>query len=91
MANQQREERLQSRFKFARAFVSGELDFKSTAAEVARGLNISVKTLQRDITRARRHQRFDEWRPCPPGPTPGENCVSACKSDPHLGDIGVQK
>ena len=77
MANQQREERLQSRFKFARAFVSGELDFKSTAAEVARGLNISVKTLQRDITRARRHQRFDEWRPCPPGPTPGENRTPA--------------
>lgn len=77
MENQQREERLQSRFKFARAFVSGELDIKTAAAEIARGLNISVKTLQRDITRARRHQRFDEWRPCSPGPKPGANRTPA--------------
>ncbi len=77
MANQEREERLQTRFKFARAFVSGELDIRTAAAEVARGLNISVKTLRRDVTRARRHQRFDEWRPCPPGPKPGDNRTPA--------------
>lgn len=77
MPNQQREERLQARFKFARAFVSGELDLNTAAAEVARGLGVSVKTLQRDVARARRHQRFDEWRPCSPGPKPGDNRTSA--------------
>jgi putative transposase len=77
MENQQRDERLQDRFKFARAFVSGELDIRTAAAEVARGLNISVKTLQRDVTRARRHQRFDEWRPRLPGPKPGDNRTPA--------------
>jgi putative transposase len=73
MAKQEREERLQTRFKFARAFVAGELDLTTAAVEVARGLNVSVKTLRRDVTRARRHQRFDEWRPRRPGPKPGDN------------------
>ena len=77
MENQQRGERLQDRFRFARAFVSGELDIKTAAVEVAHGLNISVRTLQRDITRARRHQRFDEWRPRLPGPKPGDNRTPA--------------
>jgi putative transposase len=69
----EREERLQIRFKFARAFVCGELNFKDAADEVARGLGISVKTLRRDITRAHQHQRYDEWRPDKPGPKLGQH------------------
>ncbi|MES3028108.1 MAG: Mu transposase C-terminal domain-containing protein [Pseudomonadota bacterium] len=77
MTSQQRQEHLQTRFKFARAFVSGELDIRTAAEEVARGLNVSVKTLHRDVTRARRHQRFDEWCPRAPGPKPGDNRTPA--------------
>lgn len=73
MSKLEREERLQRRFLFARAFVSGELNFETAAEEVARGLSISVKTLRRDVARARRHQRYDEWRPARPGPKPGQH------------------
>lgn len=73
MSRNEREEHLQRRFKFARAFVSGELNFQSAGDDVARRLNISTKTLRRDVARAKRHQRYDEWRPAKPGPKRGQH------------------
>lgn len=70
------EAQLEARFRFARAFVAGEFDLKHDGPEVARGLNISPKTLARDVTRARRHQRYDEWRPGKRGPKPGQHRTS---------------
>lgn len=67
------EERLESRFKFALAFVSGDLDLRLDGASVAKALDVSLKTLARDITRARRHHRYDEWRPARRGPKPGQH------------------
>jgi putative transposase len=70
------EAHLEARFRFARAFVAGEFDLRRDSDQIARALNVSAKTLARDVTRARKHQRYDEWRPARRGPKPGQNRTS---------------
>ena len=58
MSKSKREEHLEMRFKCARAFVSGELDFRSAGDEVAQRLNISTKTLHRPVS-----EMFSDYKP----------------------------
>lgn len=66
------EAKLRTRFLVARQFVVGGLDHYFVADAACKELQISRKTLARDIARARMHQTFEEWRPKRRGPPLGQ-------------------
>ena len=68
------ESQLRSRFKVVLAFVQGDLGEGEFGA-AARALNISIKTLRRDIKRASGPTTFEEWRPRKRGPPKGQRRV----------------
>lgn len=67
------EAKLHRRFRFARAFHTGELLLWYSATQVCAELGISQKTLGRDVARFAEHPHFDDWRPGPRGPKAGSH------------------
>ncbi len=75
-ASEDLEAQLHTRFRVAIAFVQGDLDVYQQD-DAAHRLKISARTLRRDISRARRCQTFEEWRPKKRGPQKGRRRITS--------------